>query len=173
MALTAGKAARLYGISRTALLYYDEIGLVSPTGRSASGYRLYGDADLKRLHTVILYREAGIGLDDISRLLSGSGGSLEAVLLKRLNELNDEIIAVKKRQAAVIGIIQGISKGDPADGKKNWHEALQEAGITGCAADRLHDDFEEHSPQLHASFLRALGFDEAEIKMIREYHSHS
>jgi MerR family transcriptional regulator, thiopeptide resistance regulator len=173
MALTAGKAAKLYGISRTALLYYDEIGLVSPSDRSASGYRLYSEADLKRLQTVIAYRDAGICLDDVSRLLSGSGGSLEAVLLKKLNELNNELIAVKKRQAAVIGIIQGLSKGDGTVDKQGWHEALEEAGITGSAADKLHDDFEEHSPQLHAGFLQALGFDKDEIKMIRVHHSHN
>lgn len=170
MALTAGKLARQYNISRTALLYYDQIGLVTPTGRSPSGYRLYSEADRQRLENLIAYRDAGITLEEIAKLLTGAGNTLETILLKRLNELNDEIIAAKARQAAIIGIIRSIKKDDAGDAKRVWHEALEEAGISGSAAQRLHFNFEEHSPQMHESFLKALGFDEDETKMIRDYY---
>jgi MerR family transcriptional regulator, thiopeptide resistance regulator len=173
MELTAGKAAKRYRISRTALLYYDEIGLVKPSGRSGTGYRLYSEADLEKLGTVIAYREAGISLEDISKLLSGTGNALELVLLKRLGELNNEIIAVKKRQAAVLQIIQSISKGNAEDVKQSWRAAKEASGMHGAEADRLHADFEEHSPLLHARFLQALGFTEDEIKLIRETHSRN
>lgn len=166
MAMTAGRAARRYGISRTALLYYDELGLVKPSERSAAGYRLYGDADLEKLKTVIGYREAGIGLTDIASLLTGRG-SLEAALLRRLDALNGEIIAAKKKQAAVIALIQSLC-GNTDDGK--WVQALREAGLTGGDAKRLHDELEEHSPKLHAEFLRALGFNENDIAAIRRRH---
>lgn len=101
MTLTAGKAARMFGLSRTALLYYDEIGLVKPSQRSAAGYRLYDETDLERLRRVVLYREAGIPLEDIAGILYGLGNKIETVLLKRLEELNGELAAVRKRQAAV------------------------------------------------------------------------
>ncbi len=168
MAMTAGKLARQYGMSRTALLYYDEIGLVKPSERSTAGYRLYSEADQRRLETVIAYRDAGIPLEEIRRLLMGSGTKLEAVLLKRLTELNQEIIAVKRRQAAVIAIIQGAFTGDMEDIHRNWRDALEEAGFSGEDALRLHAEFEEHSPELHERFLKALGLPDREIKSIRE-----
>jgi DNA-binding transcriptional MerR regulator len=172
MAMTAGKAAKKFGISRTALLYYDEIGLVSPSMRSASGYRIYDEGDLERLRSVLAYREAGIGLDDIAGLLRGSGSSLEAVLLRRLSELNGEIVAAKKRQAAVIGMIQGLAKGEAAEDVRRWRAGLEEAGIVEDKAERLHSEMEANSPEMHVSFLRALGFGDEEIRVIREHHKH-
>ncbi len=169
MAMTAGRAARRFGISRTALLYYDELGLVKPSERSAAGYRLYGEADLERLRAVIDYREAGIGLADIAGLMAGRG-SLEAALLRRLDALNGEIIAAKKKQTAVIALIQNLC-GSIGDDK--WTQALREAGLTDGKAKRLHDELEEHSPKLHAEFLHALGFSQDEIAAIRRRHARA
>jgi DNA-binding transcriptional MerR regulator len=170
MALTAGKAARMFGMSRTALLYYDEIGLVKPSRRSAAGYRLYEEADIGRLRRVIAYREAGIPLEDIAGLLSGSGDRLETVLLRRLEALNAEIAAVKRRQAAVVALIRSITGDTPEDARDQWRAALGEAGMQGGKGEEMHKNFEEHSPRLHAEFLRALGFDEEEVRIIREHY---
>ncbi len=49
-----------------ALHHYDEIGLVRPSQRTAAGYRLYGDADVLRLHQVLLFRELGLPLEEIA-----------------------------------------------------------------------------------------------------------
>jgi MerR family transcriptional regulator, thiopeptide resistance regulator len=75
--LTVGAVARLAGVTVRTLHHYDEIGLVSPSGRSPAGYRLYAEADLDRLHAVLAYRELGFGLDDIAALLSGTGDPLQ------------------------------------------------------------------------------------------------
>ena len=70
------------GLSARALHHYDAIGLLSPAERSSSGYRLYGAEELLRLQQVILYRELGLGLDGIRRILDEPGfdriGALEA-----------------------------------------------------------------------------------------------
>ena len=57
MAFTVSQVARLSGVSVRALHHYDEIGLLQPSGRSASGYRLYDDADLERLQQILFFRE--------------------------------------------------------------------------------------------------------------------
>jgi TipAS antibiotic-recognition domain/MerR family regulatory protein len=41
--------ATLAGVSVRTLHHYDEIGLLSPSGRSDAGYRLYSHADLERV----------------------------------------------------------------------------------------------------------------------------
>ena len=37
------EVAALSGVTVRALQHYDELGLLTPTGRSAAGYRLYSD----------------------------------------------------------------------------------------------------------------------------------
>ena len=85
MAFTVGELARLTGVTVRALHHYDELGLVRPSQRTASGYRLYSDADVLRLHQVLLLREVGLPLDEIAGALAEAGSQAE--LLRRHREL--------------------------------------------------------------------------------------
>ena len=64
--LTINEAARTTGWSARMLRYVEQTGLVSPA-RSASGYRLYGPAQLQRLRTLkeLLVR-FDVGLSDVA-----------------------------------------------------------------------------------------------------------
>ena len=66
---TVGRAADLSGVTIRTLHHYDEVGLLSPGGRSAAGYRIYEDSDLERLQRILFYRELGFTLDDISTIV--------------------------------------------------------------------------------------------------------
>src|ERR671921_1095917 len=66
---TVGKVARLSGVTIRTLHHYDEIGLLSPLGRSAAGYRLYEDYDLERLRRILFYRELGFDLKEITTII--------------------------------------------------------------------------------------------------------
>jgi DNA-binding transcriptional MerR regulator len=66
---TVAAVAALTGVSVRALHHYDHIGLVVPTVRTASGYRRYTDADVERLHLVLVYRAAGLPLGEIAAVL--------------------------------------------------------------------------------------------------------
>ncbi len=65
-ALTIHEAAQTTGWSARMLRYVERTGLVAPA-RSASGYRLYGPAQLQRLRTLkeLLHR-FGVGLSDVA-----------------------------------------------------------------------------------------------------------
>ncbi len=64
--LTINEAARTTGWSPRMLRYVERTGLVTP-GRSASGYRLYGPAQLQRLRTLKeLLAGFGIALSDVA-----------------------------------------------------------------------------------------------------------
>src|SRR5947199_2922826 len=64
--LTINEAAQTTGWSARMLRYVERTGLVTP-GRSASGYRLYGPAELQRLRTLKeLLQRFDIGLSDIA-----------------------------------------------------------------------------------------------------------
>jgi MerR family transcriptional regulator, copper efflux regulator len=65
-ALTIHEAAEVTGWSPRMLRYVERVGLVEPA-RSASGYRLYGPAELQRLRTLReLLAQHDIGLSDVA-----------------------------------------------------------------------------------------------------------
>jgi DNA-binding transcriptional MerR regulator len=57
-----GEVAKLTGMPVKTLRYYADEGIVPPSGRSRSGYRLYADADVAKLELVRTLRDAGLGL---------------------------------------------------------------------------------------------------------------
>lgn len=64
--LTINEAARTTGWSARMLRYVERTGLVTPA-RSASGYRLYGPAQLQRLRTLKeLLQRFDLGLSDVA-----------------------------------------------------------------------------------------------------------
>lgn len=56
---TVGEVATLARVTVRTLHHYDRIGLLVPSGRSASGYRLYAYDDLERLRQIRLLRPRG------------------------------------------------------------------------------------------------------------------
>ena len=83
---TVSEVARLAGVTVRTLHHYDEIGLLRPSGRSETGYRLYGPADLARLHEILFWRELGFSLEEIEGLVDGPGHDRGAAL-RRQREL--------------------------------------------------------------------------------------
>jgi DNA-binding transcriptional MerR regulator len=70
VAWTVGETARLAKVSVRTLHHYDQLGLLSPSSRTDSGYRLYEAEDLERLHRVMVFRELGFSLGEISQIVT-------------------------------------------------------------------------------------------------------
>ena len=98
--LPVGEVSRLTGVTVRTLHHYDQVGLLVPAGRSASGYRLYDKADLEKLRRILGYRELGFGLDEIAALLAEET-DLPAQL-RRQRHLVEERIARLRRIAAAL-----------------------------------------------------------------------
>src|SRR5512134_2655716 len=103
MSHTVGAVARLAGVTVRTLHHYDEIGLLTPGGRSDAGYRRYDEADLERLQRILFYRELGFGLDDIRTVMTDGGADAlghlrrqHAMLLDRIGRLERMAAAVEK-----------------------------------------------------------------------------
>lgn len=97
-----GAVAALTGVSVRTLHHYDHIGLVVPSVRTAAGYRGYTDADIERLHIALVYRSAGLPLDEIRAVLDDPDADVaailahqHAVLLAQASRLDDTIKAVE------------------------------------------------------------------------------
>jgi DNA-binding transcriptional MerR regulator len=80
--LTVGEVAQRFGITVRTLHHYDDIGLLTPSRRSASGYRVYTSADLTRLSQVIVYRRLELSLEEIASLLE-DGNEVSHLLRQR------------------------------------------------------------------------------------------
>ncbi len=61
--------AKLSGVSTRALRYYDEIGILKPTDRNSSGYRVYGESEVDRLQQILFFKELGLCLEDIKSII--------------------------------------------------------------------------------------------------------
>ena len=69
IAMTVGEVSTLLGVSVRALHHWDTSGLVHPSRRSDAGYRLYCEADVRRVQQVLVYRQTGMSLADIKMVL--------------------------------------------------------------------------------------------------------
>ena len=68
MSYSVGQVAALSGVTIRTLHHYDEVGLLSPGGRSTAGYRIYEESDLERLQQILFYRELGFTLQEIATI---------------------------------------------------------------------------------------------------------
>jgi MerR family transcriptional regulator, copper efflux regulator len=65
-----GELAEQAGISTKAIRYYEQIGILAPPARSASGYRTYDQAALGRLSFVRAAQAVGLTLDEIRQVIA-------------------------------------------------------------------------------------------------------
>ena len=64
-----GEVAEAVGISLRTIRYYEEVGIVVPSGRSGGGFRLYTDHDIERLRDVKAFKPLEFSLDEMRDLL--------------------------------------------------------------------------------------------------------
>src|SRR6201991_984347 len=87
---TVGTVAPLAGLSVRTLHHYDHIGLAVPSVRPPAGYRGYTDADIERLHLVLVYRSVGMPLDGIRAVLDDSSADVLEHLRRQHEQLLDQ-----------------------------------------------------------------------------------
>lgn len=171
---TIGKLAKKFHISRSTLLYYDSIGILKPSSRTTGDYRLYSDDDASRLEQICTYRQTGLSLHDIRRVLESPETALASVLEKRLEDLNEEIVRLRGQQHFIIGLLKNTSLFDriAVMNKETWVSLLVASGFSEEDMLRWHVEFERHSPEKHRRFLEFLCIPEDEIQAIRTWSSN-
>jgi len=95
-ALRIGEAAALVGVSTRTLRYYQELGLVAPSGITRGGARRYSEADVARcLRVRELQHLMGFDLDEIRTIVHAED---------RISELRAEWFAAQKpaRRRAIL-----------------------------------------------------------------------
>jgi DNA-binding transcriptional MerR regulator len=100
--------AGLAGVSVRTLHHYDRLGLLTPSVRTAAGYRLYGAHELYRLQQILFYKEMDLSLQEIADILDDPGfdvlQALEAhrtALLNKRGRLDNLLTTIDKTIASL------------------------------------------------------------------------
>jgi DNA-binding transcriptional MerR regulator len=99
---TVGEVARLANVSVRTLHHYDQLGVLTPKGRTAAGYRLYSDADMLRLQQILFYRELDFALEEVTSILDDPDAAAEDHLRRQHRLLRQRLA----RSQALIGAIE-------------------------------------------------------------------
>lgn len=117
MEYTIQKLGNLAGVSTRTLRYYDEIGILKPARKNSAGYRIYGRREVDTLQQILFYRELGLDLDSIKRLVNDPAFDGAAALKKHRQQLLEKrrqldllITNVEKTISAAEGGIQMADK---------------------------------------------------------------
>jgi len=112
MSHSISDAAAFVGVSTRMLRHYDELGLLCPSARTDAGYRQYSDDDLLLLQRIVAYRNMGMGLADIRRLLAAEPRDAieqleqqEAVLAAAVDRMTTQLqFVTTTRKARKMGV---------------------------------------------------------------------
>src|SRR5690348_16077952 len=98
----ASAFARRAGVTVRTLHHYDRLGLLTPSGRTVAGYRVYTDRDLARLEQIVALKFVGFSLKEIGSVLDRDGDLLTALRTQR------QIMGEKRQQIdrAIDAIVQ-------------------------------------------------------------------
>ncbi|MBP2642701.1 MAG: transcriptional regulator, MerR family [Firmicutes bacterium] len=171
MTVSIGKLACKFNLSRSTLLYYDSIGILSPSKRSVSNYRVYSEEDCRRLEKIATYRKAGLSLQEIKEMLDGSKCVAVNNLEAKLEEINKDIIALREQQFFIINLLQNNQLLERVSTIEIdcFAGVLESAGVDEKAQWRIHNQFEKSFPEKHEAFLQLLGLTPERVREIRKW----
>jgi MerR family transcriptional regulator, thiopeptide resistance regulator len=163
---TVKQLADLARISVRTLHHYDDIGLLKPAYLGTNSYRYYEQPQLYRLQQILMYREFGLRLDEISDLI----GAADFDVASSLRQHRERLLAHLRHQQALLRVIDDTLArlgGDETmqdnafhdSGLYNWQSPAKQAEYEAWLAER-------YGPQAHDwianSQQRMAGFSDAD-----------
>jgi len=106
-----GALAKVAGVNTPTIRYYEEIGLLPPANRTASGQRNYDDSDINRLAFVKQCRDFGFSIERVRILLdlsiSTERGCAEArdIALAHLDEVRAKMVELRALETHLQGFV--------------------------------------------------------------------
>jgi DNA-binding transcriptional MerR regulator len=87
---TVKQLAELADVTPRTLHHYDQIGLLKPAKVGENNYRYYDESSLFRLQQILFYREMGMNLEQIKKMLKGKDFDLVSALQTHRMRLQTE-----------------------------------------------------------------------------------
>ena len=129
--MNIGQLAREAGVPIDTVRYYERQHLLPTAARSAGGYRIFGQQDLRRLRFIRRAKALGFSLEEIAELLALSDrhaqdmGSVRDTARARLADIEQRMVELQRMQAALSQL------GDACPG----HGALEQCPILAALTE--------------------------------------
>ncbi len=120
-AIAIGALATAAGVKVPTIRYYESVGLLPETARSASNRRVYGNDAVRRLRFIRHARELGFDVDDIRQLLALADqphrtcADVDAIAQRHLSDIESRIRRLRKMKAEMSRMITACAKGSVAE----------------------------------------------------------
>jgi Hg(II)-responsive transcriptional regulator len=111
-AMNIGQLARRAGVPIDTVRYYERQQLLPTAARSAGGYRIFGEQDLRRLRFIRRAKALGFSLEEIAELLALSDqqqhdmGSVRDTARTRLLDIEQRMTELQRMHAALSQLVE-------------------------------------------------------------------
>ncbi|NED80856.1 MerR family transcriptional regulator, partial [Streptomyces sp. SID11233] len=126
-----GEVARRSGVSARMLRHYESLGLVSPSGRTGSGYREYSGQDIRRIFHIESLRSLGLSLREIGRALDDPGFTPSLLVDDLVRQTRERIAA----ETELLTLLRRVDATDPA----GWDDVLQVVALLRALGSKSAD----------------------------------
>jgi DNA-binding transcriptional MerR regulator len=110
-----GELASATGLTVRTLRHYDQIGLLQPQTRTESGYRIYGEAEVRRLQQIRSLQALGFSLEQIGTMLDDNNAPLPEVIGWQLEAIDRELATLQRVRARLHAISEELQRSDAVD----------------------------------------------------------
>ena len=111
-AMTIGTLAHVNGLATETLRHYERLGLIAPSQRSASNYRLYDQTAAQRLRFIRRAQALGFSLPEIRELLglhANAGadmGAVKAIVQQRVAQIDARLDDLRQLKAGLEALVE-------------------------------------------------------------------
>lgn len=143
MEYTIQKLGSIAGVSTRTLRYYDEIGLLKPARKNTSGYRIYGQSEVDKLQQILFYRELGLDLEGIKKIINDPSFDGPAALREHQGRLLE-----KRRQLDLL--INNVEKTISA--KKGMSQMADNEKFEGFKKTLVEENERQYGEEVRAQY---------------------
>lgn len=143
MEYTINQLAKLAGVSTRTLRYYDQCGLLPPKAVRSNGYRIYGETEVNRLQQILFYRELGVELSEIGRILAEKD-------FDGLSALQSHLSALREKRARLDRLIGNVQKSISA--MKGEAEMTDEEKFEGFKEKLISDNEQKYGREIREKY---------------------
>ncbi len=115
---TIGKVAARLAVTADTLRYYEKNGLITPTSKTAAGYRLYNEDVVRRVRFIKQAQSCGLTLSDIRQLLTLKHSAnfhckhVHNLAIERRFKIKQKLTALQAMLNTLDGLIENCDGGE-------------------------------------------------------------
>ena len=118
--LKIGQVARKAQVNIETIRFYERRGLISPVGRTGSGYRLFSEDTIKRIQFIKRAKKLGFTLNEISELLSlrvepnAKCGDIKEKADVKIKDIENKLETLTRMKKALVKLSVACNYNEPA-----------------------------------------------------------